>query len=75
MEAQHNLSKVLKQVEEGASVYITRRGKVVARLEGPPEDTPVSFPDFALRARKTWGGTKWKGSGTDELLDSTRGDQ
>lgn len=75
MEAQHNLSKVLKQVEEGASVYITRRGKVVARLEGPPEESPVAFPDFAARARETWGETEWKGSSTDELLDSTRGDQ
>jgi antitoxin (DNA-binding transcriptional repressor) of toxin-antitoxin stability system len=75
MEAQHNLSKVLKQVEEGTSIYITRRGKVVARLEAPPEETPATFPDFAERAKQTWGRSKQKGSFSDELLDITRGDR
>ena len=75
MEAQHNLSKVLKQVEEGGSVYITRRGKVVARIEGLDTDGPVTFPDFRKRARQTWNRDQWKGSGSKTLLESSRGER
>lgn len=74
MEAQHNLSKVLKQVEEGHAIYITRRHKVVGKLVRPEEEGVVVFPDFAKRARQTWG-DKWQGSSTDELLDESRGDR
>jgi len=75
MEAQHNLSKVLKQIEEGGSVYITRRGKVVAQIEPPGTNDPLEFPDFEKRARETWGGENWKGSSSEALLKSSRGER
>ena len=71
MEAQHNLSKVLKQVGEGQGVYITRRKKVVARIVPPEVNPEPEFPDFAKRARKTWG--EWKGQSSSGLLEDTRG--
>ncbi|NDV63573.1 antitoxin Phd/YefM, type II toxin-antitoxin system domain protein [Puniceicoccales bacterium CK1056] len=74
MEAQHNLSKVLQRVEEGSSVYITRRKKVVARLVRAETGEKVIFPDFGKRARTTWG-KKWTGSSSDELLDADRGER
>lgn len=74
MEAQHNLSKVLQQVEEGHAVYVTRRKQVVAKVIPPEKEGAVTFPDFAKRARQTWG-KAWTGASTDDLLDETRGDQ
>ncbi len=74
METQHNLSKVLREVEAGHEVLITRRKKVVARLLPPLASDAVQFPDFAARARETWGGP-WKGTSSDELLDESRGQQ
>lgn len=74
METQHNLSKVLREVEAGGEVEITRRKKVVARLLPPMKSETVKFPDFAARARRTWGG-RWEGASSDELLDESRGDR
>ncbi len=74
METQHNLSRVLREVESGHEVAITRRKKVVARLVPPSAKGKVRFPDFAARAREIWG-SPWKGAGTDELLDESRGER
>ena len=71
MEAQHNLAALVRRVETGAELLITRRRKPVARLV-PMEEPPVVFPDFKARARKIWGST-WRGAGSDELLDESRG--
>lgn len=74
MEAQHNLSRVLREVEAGYEVGITRRKKLVARLLPPEEPTKIQFPDFAKRALEIWGG-KTQGTSTDDLLNETRGDR
>lgn len=74
METQHNLSKVLREVEAGHEVQITRRKKVVARLLPPRDSEAVEFPDFAGRADRVWGG-KWQGASSNELLDESRGDR
>jgi prevent-host-death family protein len=74
MEAQHNLSKVLQQVEEGHAVYVTRRKRVVAKVVPPEKEGAVAFPDFARRARQTWG-KAWTGASTDQLLDESRGER
>ena len=74
MEAQHNLSKVLKQIEEGQAVYITRRKEVVAKILPPDEEAKLKFPDFASRAKRAWG-EKWNGRSSDALLDETRGER
>ena len=71
MEAQHNLAALVRRVEAGSVLVITRRRKPVARLV-PFEEQGVVFPDFQARARKIWGGT-WRGAGSDELLDESRG--
>ncbi len=72
MEAQHNLSRVLRQVESGQSVVITRRKHMIARLE--PVNQPVALPDFGVRAAKIWG-AKWKGASSNDLLEESRGER
>jgi len=74
MEAQHNLAALLREVEMGRELAITRRKKVVARLSPPVMDEKVEFPDFKARAKKTWE-KGWRGVGSEVLLDETRGDQ
>lgn len=74
LEAQHNLSKVLRQVEEGQAVYITRRKQVVAGMGPPAPEGPVAFPDFGRRARRTWG-DKWTGASSQELLEASRAER
>lgn len=74
MEAQHNLSKWLKEVEAGRELAITRRKKVVARLTPPKRPSGVTFPNFEARAKESWGDA-WKGISSDDLLDETRGNR
>lgn len=74
MEAQHNLSRVLREVAAGHEVGITRRKKLVARLV-PPEDEPaVEWPDFMTRAAEVWA-DGWRGSSSDELLEEGRAER
>ena len=56
MQAQHNLSKVLRSLTPGERVAITRNKKIVAELVAPLEQDSPTFPDFAARAKATWGG-------------------
>lgn len=74
MESQHNLAQVLREVEAGYEVGITRRKKLVARVVPPEEDDRVEFPDFAARARRVWG-EAWQGRSSDELVDEGRGER
>lgn len=74
MEAQHNLAKLVREVEAGRELWITRRKKVVARLAPTDRDKSVNFPDFKQRARATWR-QPWRGASTDELLDESRGER
>ncbi len=74
MEAQHNLAVLLREVEAGRGLTITRRRRPVAVLLPVPAAVPVVFPDFEGRARRTWGGP-WRGAGAQDLVDETRGER
>lgn len=74
MEAQHNLSKVLRSMGTRDRVAITRNKKIVAELSPPRDVLPPSFPDFAARARRTWDGA-WTGTSTQDLIDDSRGER
>lgn len=73
MQAQHNLSKVLRDLQPGDRVAITRHKKIVAEVTTPLQPQIVVFPDFRKRAEATWGQT-WEGSTTDDLIRETRGE-
>jgi antitoxin (DNA-binding transcriptional repressor) of toxin-antitoxin stability system len=72
MEMQHNLARVLREIEAGHEVGITRRRKLVARMLPPAQPPPVDLPAFTTRARKVWGKV-WKGCSSDDLLGESRG--
>lgn len=74
MEAQHNLSKVLRSMGPGDRVAITRNKKIVAELAPPREALPPIFPDFAARAKETWG-EHWQGTSSQDLVNDSRGER
>ena len=74
MKTQHNLAEVLREVDAGEEVLITRHKKVVARLLPPERESVVSFPDFQRRAAAAWK-DGWTGASSDALIDETRGDR
>jgi prevent-host-death family protein len=56
---QHNLGRVLDQVERGQTMQVLRRNKPVARivpLEKPPRPKP--WPDLLKRLRSIYGQKK-----------------
>ena len=55
-EAQQGLNQVIKWVEEGEEVVITRRGKKLVKLTRyeAVDDRPVKVPDFR-KLRQRWG--------------------
>jgi prevent-host-death family protein len=54
----HDLGGVLHWVEEGESVCITKRGKIVALLSPPPptwRNRRPKRPDFAAQLKRIYG--------------------
>jgi len=74
-EVQHNLARVLHQVEAGHTVEILRRKQPVARLvpAATSSDIPekVDWDDHGTRMASVWGGAVI--SAVDEVLDDIRG--
>jgi antitoxin (DNA-binding transcriptional repressor) of toxin-antitoxin stability system len=55
-EVQHNLSKILRWIEEGEVVTVTRHKRVVANIvPSVPKPGPPDWPDFTKRLRAIWG--------------------
>lgn len=74
-EAQHNLAKVLHEVESGWTVQILRRKKPVARLvpvhsSGVMQE-PTDWEGHERRMATVWGGRSVEG--VDAVLDDLRG--
>ena len=70
---QHNLARVLGQVERGEAVEVLRRNKAVARIV-PPEAPPIPIPwPNPLKRLQTIYGNKRVSSPTSELLYQDRG--
>ena len=55
-EVQHNLSRILRWVEDGEVVVITRHKRVVANLvPSAPSGATIQWPDFTGRMKAIWG--------------------
>ena len=68
-EAQHDLPRLLREVESGNAIEIRRRKEPVARLAPvAPTDAAASWSDQRRRLRSLWGET-----GVD-VLDETLSD-
>jgi antitoxin (DNA-binding transcriptional repressor) of toxin-antitoxin stability system len=55
-EVQHNPGKILRWVEDGEVVVITRHKRVVANLvPSAPNNRKTDWPDFTKRMKSIWG--------------------
>jgi prevent-host-death family protein len=73
-ETQHNLPKILRAVDAGEIVEITRRNRVVARLVPAAPRPAHGLPDFVARAREIWGGRSAR-KPISELVLETRNER
>jgi prevent-host-death family protein len=76
-ELKHATSTVLAWVEQGESVEITRRNKVVAIISPPPPpDSPKKIvrPDYEARLTAIFG-DRVLPTTANELMDYDRGDR
>lgn len=78
-EAQHNLARVLRRVEEGEEIEVVRRKQPVARIvpARSPGDASgtVDWTDLQTRLNRIWKGRVARGRSTDSILDNLRGDR
>jgi antitoxin (DNA-binding transcriptional repressor) of toxin-antitoxin stability system len=75
-ELKHATSTVLGWVEQGETVQITRRNKVVAMLTPPATEVSGRLvrPDYAARLQRIFGDRILPTTAT-ELMDYDRGDR
>jgi antitoxin (DNA-binding transcriptional repressor) of toxin-antitoxin stability system len=72
-EVQHHLAKVLRWVEQGQTVEITRRRQIIAKLV-PARTTPapVSWPDRVAELRAIYGPDPVPGKPASEIISDDR---
>lgn len=67
-EAKTRLSALLRRVEAGEEVVVTRGGKAVARIV-PAEPAPPAITRFGLLAAEVGNPGDWDSDDSDELAD------
>ena len=72
-EAKNRLSELIRRVQAGEIIFITRRGKVVAQL-GPPEgrEGAVRAQDAIARLRASRQGVSLRGLKAGDLIAEGR---
>jgi len=73
-EVQHNLNKILRWVEDGEAVAITRHKRVVANLVPSSPKQPTGWPDFTKRMNSIWGKAA-RGKPASEVIIEERTDR
>ena len=71
----NNFARIAAWIEAGEEVEITRNGKPFARLTAAAPAQPFVMPDFAARARRTFGDKVFTAEETAQMLADTRGDR
>lgn len=65
-EVQHNLNSVLKFVEQGEKVLLTRRNKVIAKIVPVYDIDNTDWPSFFERAEEMF--IKRKGKSPEQII-------
>ncbi len=72
---QHNLAQVLRWVQAGEEVQLTRRQTVIAKIVPcQAARKSIQHPDFVTRARAIWG-NRPKGLPLSETVCADRGER
>jgi prevent-host-death family protein len=75
-EFRHAFPKVLRWIEDGETVTLTKRGKPVAQVTPPPAAKPrkVVWPDIAARARAYSEGVRLTAKQAARIIRESRGE-
>jgi antitoxin (DNA-binding transcriptional repressor) of toxin-antitoxin stability system len=65
-EVQKNFAKVIKRIDAGEEIMITRRGKIVAKISAVGPQEKIQWPDFMKDAVRS------KGVSASKLIQSDR---
>ena len=68
-EVQKNFAQVLRSINNGEEITITKRGKPVARIVSPAPKSEIEWPDFYSEA------IKLKGKPISEIVIESREDR
>jgi antitoxin (DNA-binding transcriptional repressor) of toxin-antitoxin stability system len=73
----HNVTGVMRWVEDGETVEVTKRGKVIAELRPPMPKKPrkVRMPDFMARMKSYCGDFVLTDEQAARILAESRGDE
>ena len=73
----HNSADVLRVVERGGTVCLTKRGRPVARLIPEPKPTPHKLVkvDFMKRLKETWGDKVFTSEEIKAMREAELGDR
>ena len=73
----HNVTGVMRWVENGETVELTKRGKVIAELRPPRPRKPrkVKMPDFLARMKSYCGDFVLSDEQAARILDESRGEE
>lgn len=76
-EVQHGLSSVLRRVQRGEEITITKRGKAVAKVVPvmTPKKRKVEWPDFSGRMKRLFPDGPPPGKPTSEIVMEMREDR
>lgn len=78
-ELQHGMKGLLKKVQAGETVQVTRRGEVVAHIIPTPHKRnsakPPQWPDFMARLEKIFPDGVPPGKLASEIVDEGRGER
>jgi antitoxin (DNA-binding transcriptional repressor) of toxin-antitoxin stability system len=76
-ELRHAFPKVIRWVEDGESVELKRRGKVIAimRPPKPAKSRRLQWPDFKARLRDIYGDKVLTPEASTQLREDLRGDR
>jgi len=73
----HNVTGVMRWVEDGETVEVTKRGKVIAELHppAPRKRGKVQMPDFMARMKSYCGDFVLTADQAARILAESRGDE
>jgi antitoxin (DNA-binding transcriptional repressor) of toxin-antitoxin stability system len=77
-QVRHAFPKVLRWIQDGETVDVTMRGRVVVQMRPPPaakKPGKVEWPDFEARARAYSGGVTLTAEQAAQIIAESRGEK
>lgn len=74
-QVQHDLARVIAEVQKGQEIAVTKHGRVVARLVPAQSKRAAQWPDSEARMTALMSGKAVEGAPPSEVVRSQRGER